>query len=270
MKHMEKCLLSVALLTLVGVMTASAGWVIYEPFDQTGLLPGQAGGNGLVGNWTLYRTGNLFTNVVGSLSVPSVPTRGNRLETRTAAGDIPSGGQQGLKISVAPTLSSAGLMDDGATLWFSFIVKGQGSNQNFFLAIGNTTQQYLYWSDNGDGIGVRLDNACKVYAAIYNGDTKVYSALESTYTTGDEYLVVGKIEWGSSSDTITVYTPDTADLALPAGKSISSVANLDQSTFDTLCIYGVGASPAIDEIRFGATYEDVITDPKPGTLVYGE
>ena len=79
----------------------------------------------------------------------------------------------------------------------------------------------------------------------------------------------------TSPDTIEIYTPGT-NLALDTPQSTSAV--VDQSTFRRLSMWGSGTAPTMDEIRFGATYEDVIgqgtntsadlTPPTPATMSF--
>jgi hypothetical protein len=74
-------------------------------------------------------------------------------------------------------------------------------------------------------------------------------------------LIVGKILWGadaSANDTITIYLPG-ADLALPLAPVSSKTAVLDQSLFNTISFATkTEGDPQIDEIRFGATYDDAV------------
>ena len=76
---------------------------------------------------------------------------------------------------------------------------------------------------------------------------------------GDELLIVGRIDWGAddlANETITLYAPDTS-LALGTGKTWNTIAPLDQSAFDTVAFELKGGA-IIDEIRFGATSDDVL------------
>ena len=59
-----------------------------------------------------------------------------------------------------------------------------------------------------------------------------------------------------SNDTLNFYLPGT-DLAMGSVMHTTS-AVLDQSAFDTITFSAKAAGKAIDEIRFGATYDDVI------------
>ena len=87
-------------------------------------------------------------------------------------------------------------------------------------------------------------------------------------------LIVGKIEWGANaaaSETLTLYAPSAADLA--QGAPILdpwTTPALDQSQFTSLILQFKDTSQ-MDEIRFGATYDDVIgvggVIPEPTSFV---
>ena len=72
----------------------------------------------------------------------------------------------------------------------------------------------------------------------------------------DHRLVVAKITWGASSDTIEIYLPKE-DMVLPDTPSSVLTLNVDQSAFDTLTFSRNGV-PLLDEIRIGASYHSVL------------
>ncbi|MCH7229186.1 hypothetical protein, partial [Haloferula sp. A504] len=75
--------------------------------------------------------------------------------------------------------------------------------------------------------------------------------------------VVGEMIFGAT-DTINIYLPDAA---LNQGSVVASnTATLDQTAFDTVTFATKGdGAYAVDEIRFGTTYADVV----PGAVVPG-
>jgi len=152
-------------------------------------------------------------------------------------------------------------MDDGDTLWFSFMtVQGMGgSNPDFGFALGTDPgldQNNIPLANSGNGLGVRIkDNQIRA-AAWVNG--AVNKPVGAGFSAGTTYLIVGEIIFGAETDTINLYLPDT-DLNL--GDVVSTTtATLDQTAFDTITFVNKTTSPRdqIDEIRFGATYQDAI------------
>lgn len=114
-------------------------------------------------------------------------------------------------------------------------------------------------SNSGNAIGVRINQGTAVQAiTCLGGGIVATSATQATLAASELALVVGKITWGATPaavDTIGIYTPGT-NLALDTPQSATAV--LDQSTFNVISSWGNGNTPNIDEIRFGATYADVI------------
>jgi hypothetical protein len=86
---------------------------------------------------------------------------------------------------------------------------------------------------------------------------------------GSTVLIVGKVTWGADGttpDKVDIYLPDTG-LNLGSVKSTVS-AIIDQSTLDTIAFTASVYSPGnnyynIDEIRFGAGYNDVVAGGAP-------
>ena len=73
-----------------------------------------------------------------------------------------------------------------------------------------------------------------------------------------DLLIVGKITWGTTSDTIAIYQPD-ANLNL--GSLISTLTtNVNQSTQDTMT-WSRGDVVMLDEIRFSTSYASVLYSP---------
>ena len=257
----------------ITVSTAPRGTaVIYEPFDMTAAttLNDKPGGYGLDGTWV---TGAGLNVTAGSFTFGTLPTFGNRIVRASSSGTC--------NINIGPSLSEAGLLDHGAQLWFSFLCpnpNNTGAHPTF--VIGNDIlASNTSVNNSSNAIGIRLDQGTTVQAIAYSGGGAVgTSATQATLAASELALVVGKITWGATPaavDTIAVYTPGT-NLVLDTPQSATAV--LDQSTFNTLSIWGGGTAPNIDEIRFGATYADVIgqgidtsgdfTAPTPATMSF--
>lgn len=249
--------------------------VIYEPFDYAvGGLNLKSGNAevGLEGTW-YAKTTTLVT--AGTLSYGSLPVGGAKLS------DF-SGGQNhfgGTRTIRAAALAERGLLNDGATLWFSMLVGydtgGNVTNSRLGFALAtnsfvNANFNYNISDDGmlaGSGIGLTLGRFGvngRTVATHFRDATSgtgfagnVFGTLGGTlYQTGEHGLIVGKIVWGAGSDTIELYQPGT-DLVLPASPISTLTATVDQSTFDTIT-FARGDKVLLDEIRFGATYEDAI------------
>ncbi len=261
-----------ALLTLGGSLQATA--VIYEPFDyEEGGLGGVTVGaeTGLTDVWN----SNGADVVAGSLSYGSLPTAGNR------ALHV---GSNFNKNYAAPgtTLSDAGLMADGAELWFSALavsfkpVEGSPNNTaRTYIAIGNGTADgfdRVGSHNEGRGFEIKL-NAGNVQSFGWKGPGTFGGT--ATAVADGTHLVVGKITWGEfgvTEDTLDLFLPDTD---LVQGEAVSTATwDFDQlgtvnadDAFDTISFAGGhldNAVPEVDEIRFGASYKDVIGVITPG------
>ena len=109
----------------------------------------------------------------------------------------------------------------------------------------------------------RLDHrADRLQSTTWNGGNATRGTTGPVITANTLKLIVGKITWGATNaanDTINLYTPD-ANLTL-GSSVVSSTAVLNQTNFDTLSIslrYPFNDDFGLDEIRFGASYNDVI------------
>ena len=268
---------------------------LYEPFNYTaGTLNGKSGASevGLSGTWSSPNNSNV---IASSLPYNSLPTLGGSLGNLDNSSNL----YGGRRLISSSALTANGLLNDGSTLWFS-VVMGYGSNANlqngrlcFALANSNfSTSNYQYYIVNegaqlGNGIGVTLGYvnyaSGKSIATQFRDSTfgttgfegNVFGTLSNTssiISAGQQRLVVGKITWGASSDTIELYEPD-ADLNLGSPTSTLTV-NVNQSTFDTIT-WSHGGAVTMDEIRFGPNYSSVLlgnvamaadnTAPQPAT-----
>lgn len=241
------------------------GAIIYEPFDDPSpLLSGNTPGRGLVGPWSA--TINRLAVNPNSLSWGAIPTSGRQVKC-VLTGDTSA------SVALGPELANAGLLANGATLWFSALVNIPVENTNITVgtpatdtgfAIGSAPlggvnnlpiasgEQAIGWSIKG----------YKLQSTTWNGGNATRGTTGPVLTANTLKLIVGQITWGATNganDTINIYLPDTN---LTLGSSVlSSTAALNQTNFDTLSIslrYPIDNYFGIDEIRFGASYNDVI------------
>lgn len=266
---------AVAAAAFVG--SAQAALVIYEPFSQsTGLLNGKAGGTGL-GNWT--STTGASGNVIAAptLSYGILPNAGNQV-------NIPAGQASGdARATTTTALATAGLLNNGATLWFSVVTTGAlGSNQHSGFAFGDAPLVPSFdgarLSGNAVGFYTRQGN---VQAAVWSSTSAglLPDALSGTLATPQTStnLVVGKIEWGATAgdvEKITIFRPSLATLSLPATSVSTTIAGLNQASFNIVSFASRQGVQSFDEIRFGSSFNDVIgvtaaAVPEPATASLG-
>ena len=273
----------------ITVTAASAFEVaVYEPFDYTvGGLNGQSGSSevGLTGNWTAHTSTTL---VAGSLSHGSMGTLGNSI------GNLSGGANDwgGTRSIDASALAANGLLDDGATLWFSAVV-GYGTgvnltNARLFVMLANdqfNSGSYNYWINDdgaqlGSGIGMTLGRHDFTNGRVTATQVQDLSQVDGLagniqgtwegtgglYGEGEHGLIVAKITWGATAgddDTIELYQPST-DMSLPAAPISVLTTNVDQSTFDTIT-FSRGDVVVLDEIRLGGSYQSVQLGNAPMT-----
>ena len=233
------------------------GAVIYEPFDDDdSTLGGNAPGTGLTGNWG-GQAGS-YTVSDPSLLFGTLPTSGNSVLNSVTQ-------LRSSSVALGPELAGAGLLDHGAEMWFSFLadIQTTATNTSFEFSLGtDSTNFFSGMPAGGQGIGVNIWRGTGLEAATWN-NTRAVGTREGL-TTNATALIVGKVLWGAdgtSADNLEIYLPGT-DLILPGSAVSSTSAVLDQSQFDTLAFAGKSSpydgSARIDEIRFGASYDDVI------------
>jgi hypothetical protein len=246
---------------------AQAGPLIYESFSQdAGSLNGVAGELGL-NTWSA----NNGTSVVATptLDYGDLANAGGQLDFPLSAGTD-------AWVTTTSVLGDNGLLADGATLWFSYMFQkfsGGGANEKGGFALGTDRLDGAYngtnMTNSGNGIGV-MTNGASVSAAAWSGGGNGSTGGSIGITYGDSVLIVGKIEWGATEEKITIYTPDTSDLGNLGTGAVKTVTGFDQSVFDTVSMTqrnsGDPGDQVYDEIRFGATYEDVTPIPEPASL----
>ncbi len=255
-----------AQINLSGLPSGSA--LIYEPFDYVvGGLNAQSGISE-VGLTNLWEANSTTLVTAGTLSYGSLPVGGGKLS------DFNGGvnrfiGTRGINASA---LADQGMLNDGATLWFSVLLGydagGNRTNTRLAFILGDESQStgnntYYMNSPGATGLGVNLGNAGHIQPYLMTDQntpnqagTSPGAVLPSSSTNVDYTLVVGRVTWGAAEDTVDLFLPGS-DLALPASVHSSLTVNVDQSGYDTLSM-ARGDMVVLDEIRFGASYESVI------------
>jgi hypothetical protein len=248
--------------------------VVYEGFDYgPGLasganIGGANGGTGFSGAWVHTRNTPDYVepgNTAGTLSVT-----GGRIQGNAWSG------------AARPMVGSlgAGLLGDTTTLWFSLIMDLTGQNSsNADINVALTNAAKFNSSSFGDrenldgaaneGIGVTHSGG-NIRAVYWDGaGGRTESAATSLTINGvganpTNALVVGKIEWGAGTETISLYAPDASLNLGTAITSLTTAGNLTQSGFNNLAVQFKDTS-RVDEIRFGATSDDVLGIPEPSS-----
>ena len=273
---LNKILTLTAAVIVIGLPIGSCygDLVVYESFSQTpGDLDGQAGGTGL-NSWNAT-TG---TNAVSVVNPPTL-TYGD-LDNAGGQANVPSSASTSAWVTTTSALADNNLLDDGATLWFSYMFEkasGGGSNEWAGFAFGTDNLAAAFngvnMTNGGNGVGVATRNdAVNVATWLGGGNAAQGSGLSITY--GESALVVGKIEWGGTvgdDETITIYTPSTTDLGTIGPGVSKTVTGFDQTLLDTISFTqrNSGGTQIYDEIRFGDTYAAVTpftVVPEPSSL----
>ncbi len=266
---------------------ASAGFqtALYEPFNYAaGLLNGKSGTSevGFAGTWTASPSASITAD---SLTYGRISTLGGKFDP-TGAGD-----SYGTRTISPAALAANGLLNNGATLWFSAVV-GYGpmtnlTNSQLSVALANSgfSTGKGYWINNegaqlGSGVGItlgRLDGLNgRVKATHFQDVSKgngsagningTWEGNGAAYGRDQHGLIVCRITWAENPeqpDTIEVFQPLT-NLELPGAPISVLKAVLDQSKFDTLT-FSRGEVVRLDEIRFGPSYHSVLVGNQPLT-----
>lgn len=275
MKSQTPVLSIAALAMIVGAVNAAAAAVIYEPFSQsTRSIDGRPGGDGLSGNWTSSGAG---------LASPSL-AYGSPTELATAGNKLSFSSGRFATVGVGTGLSTGGLLANGSTLWFSFLLDPDdlsSTNDNAGFAFGTqsvSADDGIPMADSaldpGNGVGVSWDNGARLHASQWTSGTRATNGTTSTISLTMVTLVVGSITWGATdgdNEVIKIYLPGN-DLLQPTALEAYSIAAKTQSDFDTISFARKGETDErdfLDEIRFGASYGEVLAIPEPSAALLG-
>ena len=266
-------LLTAALGLTVGyTASTNAAALVEESFDYASTLSsgdniaGANGGTGFSGAWVNTRNSPDYVepgDTAGDLAVAGGKAQGNAWS------------------GIARPLDGllAGNLADGSTLWFSAILDLDGqntSNADINIALTNAAKfNSGSFSDRenldgaaNEGVGVTHSggNIRAVYWDNAGGRTEsAATSLSIGNANPASALVVMKIDWTGSGETLTLYAPDTnLNLGAPIA-TLATASNLTQTGFNNLAVQLKDTSK-VDEIRFGATSADVLPIPEPGSL----
>jgi len=246
---------------ILSTTAAHAAAVIYEPFAQaaTANLNGVTASSTGLSPSTWVATANAWAIVNNSLFWGTLESSGRKIQEANSA----AASQVSVTIP-AGTLSSLP-MADGAELWFSVLLTTAGdisTNPDFGFAIGSgligTANNIPLAS--GQAIGFTVKNG-NLHASHWSTTLLTRSVTGKGVTGSTTYLVVGKITWGATSDKIDIYLPNSSLALGTVQNTVTSTANLTQSGFNKITIGRKAGSSnpwQIDEIRFGATSDDVL------------
>ena len=209
-------------------------------FSARGAPPGTQGEYYYLGDGKLERAPAALG---GGLSVGTLPVSGNRGSSHRWS--------PGAAIALDDSLKKAGLLEDGATLWISYVFHVTRDIEH--RQGGGTV--LLSTKDLKEGVGFRTNGGEYQTAVVMDGKLKgvrITSAKRET-----SMLVVGRIIWGKDgeNDSFVPYMPGP-DLKQPEKHGrVSAPFNIDQSKLNLLVLQGEGQ---FDEIRVGPSYESVI------------
>jgi alpha-galactosidase len=197
------------------------GAIIYEPFDDPSpLLSGNTPGLGLVGPWSA--TINRLAVNPNSLSWGVLPTSGRQVKC-VLTGDTAA------SVALGPELANAGLLANGATLWFSALVNIPVENTNITTGTPATDTGFAIGSaplggvnnlpiaSGEQAIGWTI-KGYKLQSTTWNGGNATRGTTGPVLTANTLKLIVGKITWGSTNganDAINI-CPMPISLLVPA------------------------------------------------------
>ncbi len=249
-----------ALMTGSGLQLVSAAAVFYEPFNYSS--------GGLVDNssWTSVSSGNRFEVQSSGLSYGTLPVSGAHVRPLGSSGVTLNSG--------AADIASAGLLNDGATLWMGLLIQPQVSaNANTTIRLGT---DYVDANSNitggsGDSVGIHVQNGSDIQARYHHDGAMVNpgNVVTNASLLGPTFVVVEMI-WNADNglaDTLNYYVPDS-NLNLGSAVRTINTVTFNQANFDTLSMaYGNGNATFLDELTFGATYNDIIAPiPEPSAV----
>lgn len=234
----------------------SGGALLYEPFDypadpgQLQMLTGMSGAIGTKGSYVYLMDKNperAPATMAESLAYGDLPVTGNRGST--------SRWSMGGYIELDDSLKKAGLLEDGATLWISYVFMSQKNPKETARKGGGIVT--LSSEDMQQGIGFKAIG--KQFETVVIREGKEVGVRIAGIQEGTPTLVVGRIIWGKdgADDSFVPFPGIGPDLKLPEkeGRQFKPGFNIDQSKLARLVLSGEGQ---FDEIRVGPTYESVI------------
>lgn len=227
------------------------GALVYEPFDYPASaespqsLLGKTGPWGTTGEYVaLNEKPKHFPRVVaGGLSYGALPVTGNGAQANR--------GIKGCAIDLDESIKKAGLLEDGATVWISFLYRIHQTN-------GQGARLSLQSADGKEAIG--FDHKGVTNTFVIQDGVEKWRLLTKGVRSDTTYCFVGKITWGKNGkpDQLLPYHVQK-DLKLPEkpGRVLEEPFDIDQSKLSRLVLEG-GESSDVDEIRVGPSFESVV------------
>ena len=243
--------------------TKPAGLAIYEPFDYPADsdLAGKGGTTdiGFTGRWMgEKKCGLIMTNL---LSYGNHPSKGKTLKWASPG----INGTAAVRAIDVAALAQRGLLADGGELWFSMLVMGREcvNLPSGSLVLDDSRK------NSSTRIGMHFWRYSAIMAHMVSGGI-VSNSQSRAEASPAPVLVVGRITWAvdpNAADTLQIYLPGKDLVLPPANPAQATSAIMDQSKLDSLRIEsgGWGSSFMVGEIRFGATYRDVMPGAPPST-----
>lgn len=222
--------------------------LVYEPFDyptsaeEPQSLLGKTAAPGTAGEYLSLedKPGHPPRIIAGGLSHGALPVAGNCAQAN-----------QGAAIDLDDGIKKAGLLEDGATVWVSFLyrihqTRGQGARLS------------LQSADGTEAIG--FDHKGVTNTFIIHGGAEKRRLLVKGVRPATTYHLACKITWGRDGepDQLLPYHVQK-DLKLPEkpGRVFTEPFDIDQSKLGRLVLEG-GTASDVDEIRIGPSFESVV------------
>jgi hypothetical protein len=244
----------------------------YESFSQDPdaspeNLIGTSGDTGL-GSWrngTIRNrnTGDLLS--AGTSAFGTLSTAGNKF---TPSFNDPSIAAPITAGEFSTLMADGNTVGGGTGLWMSALVTTRTSSNSdrLFIGIGDAdvdARNIVRGNDSVEGggaIGFFVNNGDDLQVLSWDASgTRRNTNIEQSIATSMAHLVVMQFITGTTgnSDTLNFFFPGT-DLVQPTA-SLTQTLDIDQSGFDRLLISNLdGTKFDADEIRIGASYEDVV------------
>ncbi len=265
---------------IVGVVVASASvsnaaLVVYEGFDYTaGTLPTNNGGTGFTGSWEAFGATGVGGSVDWTVAAGSMVQGTNQLPI--AGNKASAGNNSGASRKwFTPGAGRPSYLQTGGEIWFSANAKTLNTHQNSDSVLAITHQnngagnalglvmKRVGTSNVNTGIGLRIGGSS---AAV----------VDTLLPSETEVFVVGRVQFGTPSATLTVWLNPAADpLTLTPLTSATTSGTLggdgtNYSQFLTQGALGMrtfsNGAAAFDEIRIGEFASDVMVIPEPASL----
>ena len=236
----------------------AGGALVYEPFnypanvEEAQSLIGKSGALGTKGAYVYSVDKNLervAATLAGGLEYGDMPVNGNRGSSHRWCAPT--------YIELDDSLQKAGLLEDGATLWMSYVfISGQetfpGMNLTHRTGGGTVTLQS---ADMQQGVGFAAGGRQYDTAVVLDGKMQKRRITGTRSNTAT--LVVGRLIWGKDGENDSFIPFHVGpDLKLPEKEGRASVPfNIDQTKLSRLVLSGEGQ---FDEIRVGPTFDSVV------------